>query len=426
MAEVNGLPNVRICREKVSQGVTVRPQNVLPSLRLDLYSVMDRLDFMFPVGFQYKRFTRPRFLWPFYERMIRSAAGIGRLPAQLQGEREKTPHARRVQTDIAVIGGGPAGISAAIAAAGTGASVVVIDEGNELGGHLRWNTNVAENPNEFAGMRAFQVAKKLADQSVALHEIKAFAPATAFGVFSEDIMAVETPGLIEIKSRRYVFATGCTDRLPVFENNDLPGIITKTSAQVLMHLFGIRPGNDAAVYCNSDDGFALASQLLDAGVRVKAVVDERQDASQSKMVETLARKDVPVYFNGRVVRGSGRIQLDSIEITVEGGQKRKIPCDILCCAVGRQAVCELAQQAGCELRYDTVLRSVTATHDDHMQSTAQGYVAGEMLGTEPLAMIMLEGRLAGLSAALSVGLGGSAEEQERAELMTKVLRNRRS
>jgi sarcosine oxidase subunit alpha len=332
-----------------------------------------------------------------------------------------------VQTDIAVIGGGPAGISAAIAAAGTGASVVVIDEGNELGGHLRWNTNVAENPNEFAGMRAFQVAKKLADQSVALHEIKAFAPATAFGVFSEDIMAVETvDGLIEIKPRRYVFGTGWTDRLPVFENNDLPGIITKTSAQVLMHLFGIRPGNDAAVYCNSDDGFALASQLLDAGVRVKAVVDVRQDASQSKMVEPLTRKDVPVYFNGRVVRASGRIQLDSIEITMEAGQKRNIPCDILCCAVGRQAVCELAQQAGCELRYDPVLRSVTATHDDHMQSTAQSYVAGEMLGTEPLAMIMLEGRLAGLSAALSVGLGGSAEEQERAELMTRVLRNRRS
>ena len=427
MAEVNGVPNVRICREKVSQEMIVRTQNVFLNSRVDLYSVLDKLDFAFPVGFQYKRFIRPRSLWPFYERMIRSVAGIGRLPMQLQGQRAKPFHTRLVEADIAVVGGGPAGISAAIAGAEMGARVALVDEGNQLGGHLRWNTDMVDSRSEFAGMRAFQVAKKLADHAVTFSNISIFAPAIAIGVFSEGILAAESSdGLVEIKPKRYLFATGCTDRLPIFENNDLPGIITKTSAQILMHLYGIKPGNEAAVYCSSDEGFVLASQLLDAAVRVNAVVDERKDASQSKMLDTVVSKDVPIYFNSKVFRASGRNRLNSIETSGEDGQEHEIRCDVLCFAVGRQPVCELAQQAGCELKYDPALESATAIHDEHMRSNLESYVAGEMLGTQPLSMMLLEGRLAGLSAALSLGLGDSARLREQADLTTDVSRNRRS
>jgi sarcosine oxidase subunit alpha len=188
-----------------------------------------------------------------------------------------------------------------------------------------------------------------------------------------------------------------------------------------MHLYGVRPGNEATVYCNSDEGFTLASQLLDAEVRVKAIVDEREENSpQSKMVDAVARRDVLVYFNSRVIRASGRNRLNSIEIITRRGQKHDISCDTLCFAIGRQATCELAQQAGCELRYDPMLGYATVTHDDHMRSNLESYVAGEMLVAKPLAMIMLEGRLAGLSAALSLRTASSASHQEQVDLMNAL------
>src|SRR5208282_4792100 len=89
MAEVNGIPNVRICMVKAFENARVKPQNVYPRLNFDFRSMINQIDFLFPVGFEYRRFKGPKFLWSLCERITRSHAGIGKLPLQVPTEENK-------------------------------------------------------------------------------------------------------------------------------------------------------------------------------------------------------------------------------------------------------------------------------------------------------------------------------------------------
>ena len=132
---VDGAPGARACIEPVRAGMRVEHVNAFPSLEVDAMSVTDKSGPFTPPGFYYKTFIRPRRLWPLYEKVLRHAAGLGRL-AEEQPEREWRTEYRRRHADVLVIGGGAAGLSAASAAAQLGADVVLVDEGPEPGGRL--------------------------------------------------------------------------------------------------------------------------------------------------------------------------------------------------------------------------------------------------------------------------------------------------
>ena len=138
MVAVDGAPGVRACTEPVREGIQVEHLNATPGLEFDAMAVTDKLGGPFtPPGFYYKTFIRPRRLWPLYEWVLRHAAGLGRLPER-QAERTWRTEYRRRHADVLVVGGGHAGLSAAIAAAELGADVVLADDGPEPGGRLLW------------------------------------------------------------------------------------------------------------------------------------------------------------------------------------------------------------------------------------------------------------------------------------------------
>ena len=134
LVAVDGAPGVRACTEPVREGMVVEHLNASPSLEHDVMAVTDAVGGPFtPPGFYYKTFIRPRRLWPLYEKVLRHAAGLGKLRAS-QDEREWRTEYRRRHADVLVVGGGLAGLRAAIAAAEAGADVVLADEGPEPGG----------------------------------------------------------------------------------------------------------------------------------------------------------------------------------------------------------------------------------------------------------------------------------------------------
>ena len=131
---MDGVPNVRACVEPVRDGMTVRAQHAWPSLEHDVFAVFDRLHGLLPVGFYYKTFIHPRWLWPTYEAVLKRLAGLGEVPSP--GEPPGAYEREHAFTDVAVAGGGPAGMAAALEAARAGARVVLVDDQPGLGGHL--------------------------------------------------------------------------------------------------------------------------------------------------------------------------------------------------------------------------------------------------------------------------------------------------
>jgi sarcosine oxidase subunit alpha len=137
LVNVDGTPNVRACMADLQSGAEVRSQNAWPSLSRDALAVLDKLDRFLPVGFYYKRFIRPRRLWPMYETVLRHLAGLGVIDPNPDGFEQATYDKRYYHSQVAVIGGGPAGLAAALASAESSAQVTLVDENPALGGHWR-------------------------------------------------------------------------------------------------------------------------------------------------------------------------------------------------------------------------------------------------------------------------------------------------
>ena len=181
-----------------------------------------------------------------------------------------------MHTDVAVVGGGPAGLSAALEVAGAGAKVILIDDGSSLGGHLRWRVG------------SHETGKSLSDEVRRNESITVLRGATAFGHY-EDLLLGISQGhrSIKLRPRRIIVATGSIQQPLIFHNNDLPGVLLGDGVRRLMHLYGVTPGRKALVVSSNDDGPALSEDLLNAGVHVEALIDSRPNLPDSEAVDRL-------------------------------------------------------------------------------------------------------------------------------------------
>lgn len=359
LMRVDDVPNVRTCMEPVRTGMRVEAQNAWPSLKFDLAALTGSLDFLVRPGFQYRRFIRPRWAYHFWEKFLRRMAGIGSL-----ADIESPAPAARVlaAAEIVVVGGGTAGLSAAFHAAQAGSEVLLVEKEQVLGGRGLYDTAVTEVPERRAKEhRSFYVAK-LAKDVEGLSHCRVLKGATAFAWYDEGVLAVSRPGEFwEVSPGRVIIATGSYDNPMLFENNDLPGIFLSGGLQRLMHRFYMRPGNQAVVATGNDNGYAIAQQLLDAGVNVAGVVDDRSEKEIFSFLGAKKIKDTKIpIFSGRTIEAAtGRRQIDGVVFP-----KMKLPCDVLCIAGTRTPANELVFQRTCEGSYIFVI-TVLKTHQNH-------------------------------------------------------------
>ncbi|MDA0747690.1 MAG: 2Fe-2S iron-sulfur cluster-binding protein, partial [bacterium] len=194
LVQIGDEPNVRSCMHPVEEGMAVRSQNAWPSLERDALSITGLAGPLMPVGFYYKTFIRPRALWPVYEHVLRNAAGLGKVDfSSIPGGFDK----QYLHGGVAVVGAGPAGLSAALAAAEQGAQVLLFDENSEPGGHLRFQ---ASGESDYADLRK---AVETSDR------IEFYRETTVVGWYKDHwLAAVRGTRLFKMRVQAVVVATG--------------------------------------------------------------------------------------------------------------------------------------------------------------------------------------------------------------------------
>lgn len=409
LMRVDGVPNERVCMRPVRDGMRVESQNAWPGLELDFAAVTGLLDFLVRPGFQYRRFIRPRWAYDIWEKFLRRMAGIGRIG----DTKDATPAKRvRVASEVVVIGGGTAGLSAALHAARAGSHVLLVEREELLGGRGLFDSSVIKIPEDDLKVPRCVYTAKIATEVESLPNCRVLKGATAFAWYDDGYIAVSRQGEFwEVSPRRAVIATGSYDTPMVFENNDLPGIFLSGGLQRLMHRFFIRPGHQAVVATSNDCGYAIAQQLIDARVNVAGVVDGRPEKEifASLQAQKIRDMGIPVFAGQTIARATGRKHVTGI---VFGN--RRLSCDVLCIAGGRTPANELAFQRTCEGTY--ILESNShftrkPRTDAVMRGAPDMFVVGSANGSHGLNRVWLEGKVAGLTAAMDLGHGGDQEER---------------
>ncbi|MDP2871056.1 MAG: FAD-dependent oxidoreductase [Bacillota bacterium] len=328
------------------------------------------------------------------------------------------------RVDVAVVGGGPAGLNAALAAADAGASVLLIDRQPRLGGQLVKQTHrFFGSRAQFAGTRGFEIGRLLAKRAEAHPDIAIWLDATVIGCYSDSVLMVDTgSGLAKVHADRLVMATGAAERPLAFVNNDLPGIYGAGAVQTLMNLHGVLPGRRAVMVGAGNIGLIISYQLLQAGVRVAAIL-EAAPAVGGYLVHAakVARAGIPILTSHTVLAAQGddavagvRVARLSPDWQPVPGSEFEIACDLVCLAVGLSPLVELAALAGCELLHIAELGGFVPWRDSDMQTSVPGvYVAGDAAGVEEASSAMVSGRLAGLAAANSLRAAGDFAGQRQ-------------
>ncbi len=353
-------PNVRASVQEVFDGMKVLSQNRFPSLGFDIGGINNFLSPFFAAGFYYKTFMWPKAAWKHvYEPVIRRAAGLGVAPTEADPDHYAS---RFAHCDVLVVGGGIAGLSAALAAAEAGAKVMLCDEQATVGGALHFDASV-----RIDGVDGYDWAQSVAARLKAMPNVEVLTRTTAFGYYNHNFVALaervtdhmarpdrELPRerLIQVRARRVILATGAIERHMVFANNDRPGIMLASAAREYLNHYGVAVGARIGVYTAHDSAYEAAFDLKKAGVSVSAIVDCRTRPGEAVLAEA-RRLGIEVLAGHSVIDTSGRLRVSSMTVARNGGgAKRKIAVDALLMSAGWTPSVHMFSQSRGKLRFD--------------------------------------------------------------------------
>jgi len=429
LVSIDGVPNQSAGTTPLREGMEVGAQNVRGDPRFDAFGFLDRLDRFMPAGFYYRLFHRPAWAARFFQERMRALAGLGVLrhdAADGAGAGEPTDTGERAErylhADVAVVGGGPAGLSAALEAGRLGLRVCLFERRPWLGGHLDWRVR--------QGRPLVDEVSALVEQVAGTASIRLFRHAPVTGTWGENLLTgfqlagPDAPfdggrGEVhwECRARTIVVATGSIERPLVFEHNDRPGVMQVDTAIRLARTYGVRPGAVAAFSVGDDLGLEAAADLAALGVDVQVVADARREGHDPELVDALSAAGIDFRPGWAATRVRGRGRVRGVEVAARAGSggaggSLRVACDLLVASAGRQPDIGVLSCAGARFCHGERTRTFELE-----RLPPDVFAAGGVLRLTDLEALTCSGRIAGLEAAAACGASvAGALNRERARL----------
>lgn len=332
--------------------------------------------------------------------------------------------------DLVVIGGGPAGLCATINAAKSGANVLLVERDKKLGGQLVKQTHMFfGSEKQYASIRGFDIANILLDEIAKFgDQVEIMSHTSVLGIYEDGVITLEkNKEYIKIKPKSIILATGASEKFSAFPNNDLPGVYGAGAVQTLMNVYGVKPGERALMVGAGNIGLIVAYQLMQAGVEIAAIIHHSDKIGGYHVhASKIKRMGIPILTNHAIKEVVGKYKVEKVIIwemadrnTPIPGSEKELDVDTVCISVGLSPLVNLLAQAGCEMTYNH--GSTVAVKDETFQTTVEGiYVAGDASGVEEASMAMVEGYLAGLSAANFLGYRHENYDELRMDYMDQL------
>jgi len=343
--------NMRADVVLVKEGMVLNAVNTIGGVKKDKNSYIDSISPLLPVGFYYKAFHTPRRLFPFWEKVIRKAAGLGIVNFDYPRILKRKLH---THCDVLIIGAGPTGLTAACIVAEAGLEVTIVDENQQAGGSLGYNRG--------GSLAMARQLTELLDKVAGYSNINLVTGAYAAGYYPDHLIPiVANDGITKVRAKTVIVASGAFEQPPVFRYNDLPGVMLGSAAQRLIYRYGVKPFNNGVVVTANDYGYRVALDLIDAGTKVLAVVDLRTVASPFSV--EVAKRGVKIYPGHCVyealassdkssVRGAIICAYDEHKNVAITSKKITIECDGIAMSAGWAPAGALLYQAGTSMQFD--------------------------------------------------------------------------
>jgi sarcosine oxidase, subunit alpha len=398
-------PNNRASSIEAVEGLSVHSQNHWPSLGLDVGAINDGLAPLLVAGFYYKTFMWPRSFWDkLYEPWIRAAAGLGRAPNVADPDRYQHSHAH---CDVLIVGAGPAGLAAALAASQGGKRVILADEQAEMGGSLLHEAAGSIDRKSAWGWLADTLAALSARGIVTL-----LPRTTAFGYYNHNHIGLvqrladhlphphpDLPRerLWQVRAAEVVLATGAHERGLVFAGNDRPGIMLAESVRAYVNRYGVAPGRRVVIATSGASAYSAAADLKKAALEV-SLVDLRAETDCAAEAEVLRASGCEVLTGHTVLGSRGRRRVSGLIVAPVGASgafasARTLACDCVGLSGGWTPAVHLFSQSRGRLRFDAAIDAFVP--GEGVQAVRS---AGAANGTYPLSECLEEGWAAGAGA----------------------------
>lgn len=316
------------------------------------------------------------------------------------------------EVELAIVGGGPAGLAAAVEASAAGVDTWVFDEQTAPGGQLIKQIHKFFGSSEhLAGQRGIDIGKMLREKASA-QGAHICLGSVVFGYCDGNLSVSYGDKVEEIRAEKVIVATGASESVLRFPGWTLPGVMGAGAAQTMMNVHRVKPGQRVLMVGAGNVGLIVSYQMMQAGIKVVALVEAKPEVGGYGVhAAKIMRAGVPVLTSHTIVKAMGETSVEKVIIAKCGadfkpivGTEQELEVDTICLAVGLNPLTELTQLMGCKHEYSGAFGGWAPVHDEELETSVEGvYVAGDLTGIEEASVAMEEGRVAGISAAEGLG-----------------------